>query len=313
MTDTRKSAVRVALVMLVASCGGGGNGGISGTGIVYGPITGFGSVIVNGTEFDVTQAEITIEGVPAAEADLRLGMLVTVRGQVDRGTGLGTADSIDADTAIRGPVGAIDLTAQELTVLGQLVRTDASTNFENTTLASLIVGDVVEVNGLLDSDGAILATRIELEEDSEEFEIEGQIEDLDSAAETFSIGSLLVDYSSASIENAPPGGLENGLLVEAESSLAPVGNVLVAEEIEVRDGGVGGEDGEEASVEGLITSVLSSSRFVVNRGQVVRVKASTEFEEGTASDIAVNARVEVEGVLDADSELVAKKIEFKGD
>jgi hypothetical protein len=309
----RKDALLVGLFMLLASCGGGGNGGISGTGIVYGPITGFGSVIVNGTEFDVTDAEISIEGVPALESDLRLGMLVTIRGVLDQGAGVGTADSVDADTTLRGPVDSIDVAAREITVLGQLVRTNANTIFDGTTLETLLLGNIVEVSGLNDSSDGFLATRIELEDDAEEFEIEGRIQNLDTVAETFAIGALLVDYSSAEIEGAPATGLENGLLVEAESSQPPVNNVLLAEEVEVRTGDVGGDEGEEASVDGLVTALLGPNRFVVNRGQVVRVTSATRYEGGNASDVAVNVRVEVEGVLDASSEIVAEKVEFEDD
>ena len=47
----------------LTSCGGGGGaslaeGGIGGTGISQGPVTGFGSIIVNGVHFDTTGAQV---------------------------------------------------------------------------------------------------------------------------------------------------------------------------------------------------------------------------------------------------------------
>jgi hypothetical protein len=59
----------LATAWLLLSCGGGGpaivgiGSGGSG-GITSGPITGFGSVIVNGVKFDDTAARVTIDGVP---------------------------------------------------------------------------------------------------------------------------------------------------------------------------------------------------------------------------------------------------------
>ena len=43
----------------------------------------------------------------------------------------------------------------------------------------------------------------------------------------------------------------------------------------------------------------------------VTTNASTVFEDGTAADLALNVRVEVEGVLDANGVLVAGKVEFE--
>ena len=59
----------LALVSVLSACGGGGGGtvaggsgsgvGSGGTGISVGPITGFGSIIVNGITYDTQTAAIT--------------------------------------------------------------------------------------------------------------------------------------------------------------------------------------------------------------------------------------------------------------
>ena len=79
----RLSAVLSAwlAVLMLGSCGGVGQ---DGTGAApdtqsTGVVSGFGSVIVNGIHFDVSGAQISIDGVPgAAQTDLRVGMVVTV-------------------------------------------------------------------------------------------------------------------------------------------------------------------------------------------------------------------------------------------
>mgnify|MGYP000950075050 CR=1 FL=1 len=73
-----------ALLACALSCSGSPmGGGIAGTSSVRAPISGFGSVIVGGIEFDIDSAVVTIEGDPARASDLELGMVATVRGTVD--------------------------------------------------------------------------------------------------------------------------------------------------------------------------------------------------------------------------------------
>ena len=75
--------------LLLTSCKGGGSnsagGGIDGTGIMSaGVVSAFGSIIVNGTEFDTSTAAIIINGVEVGVGDdfvldnLEIGMVVTV-------------------------------------------------------------------------------------------------------------------------------------------------------------------------------------------------------------------------------------------
>jgi hypothetical protein len=299
-------------VASAGSCGGGGfDGGISGTGIVYGPITALGSIVVNDITFDVSGAEISVNGSPAAAADLRLGMLVTVRGSIDMAGASGTADMVDFDATLEGPVEATDVAAGTLQVLSQLIITDVSTRFDGASLAELKGGDVVEVSGFLDGDGLVRATRVALEDDQGTFEVEGVISGLDQTSRSFAIGQLLIDYSTAEIDNAPAGGLADGMRVEVKASSAPVGGVLAADRIKVSDDGVGGSEGEEIEIEGFVTVVTSPTEFTMSGNQKVRITGDTRFEGGAADDIVVNARLEAEGRLDAQSVLVAEEIDFK--
>ena len=79
-----------ALAILVAACGGGGggaDGGIGGTGVALGTITGFGSVFVNGVEFSSDRAVIKLDDRTVAQSDLRVGMVAQVdRDQIHRYT-----------------------------------------------------------------------------------------------------------------------------------------------------------------------------------------------------------------------------------
>jgi hypothetical protein len=173
------------LIPALFACGmNDGGGGIGGTGAVVtsvGPITGFGSVIVNGVEFridPVTQFEV--EGLEnAREDDLGIGMVVEVQGKLDEDRLGGVATRIHFEDNLEGPITAKDDAAGTITVLGQTVFADEA-NFAGATFAALAGGDVVEVSGLVDADGAIRATRIEKKVADSVVELKGVVSGLSS-------------------------------------------------------------------------------------------------------------------------------------
>lgn len=305
----------IGLLTWLVSCGGGASvqgGGITGTGIAArGVITGFGSIFVNATEFDVDAATVTINGNTGSEADLRLGMVATVLARGEAGTSLPVASSVTVDDVVEGPVETVDAAGGMIVVLGQLVLVDASTVYDGVTLATLQQGDRVEINGFLDADGNVHATRIELDGGAGgAVELEGIIANLNASQQTFMLGVLVVDYASAQIENAPSGGLVDGLLVEVDAPQPAVAGVLTADHVRVRSNEFEGREGEDVEVEGFITQVVAADEFVVDSVQPVRIDSSTSFENGSAADIVVNVRVHAKGTLDASDVLVASQLEF---
>jgi hypothetical protein len=310
----------ISAVLLIAACGGGGGeqvAGIDGRGappsavgvVSLGTITGFGSVIVNGQTFNTNNATFTIDGSPGVQSDLAVGDVVLIEGTITSG-GAPVASSVTFDDAVEGPISSIDLAAQTLTVLGQLVRIDAATSFDDgispNSLEALTVGEIVEVSGFLLADGSIGATRIERKVPGGELELTGAVGN--AGAATFEINGFVVDYSAAMLSNFPNGAPENGQRVEAKGDLL-VNGVLVATAVEFK-GDDFGDDGDEAEVEGYITVFNSASDFAVE-GVRITTNAQTAYENGTSGDLAVNRKVEVEGEINASGVLVADSVEFK--
>jgi len=122
----------LAAAALVA-CGGGGGGSSSGTGtgtgggaassFARGTITGFGSIFVNGVEYDTSHATIKDDdGNVQNESALHLGMTVEVSGTDATGAnGMSGATTVIFNSSIVGPVGSIDTAASTLTLFGQTV------------------------------------------------------------------------------------------------------------------------------------------------------------------------------------------------
>ncbi len=292
-------------LVALASCGGGtGGAGVTG---MFGTITAFGSVFVNGVEFSTSGATIVLDDNPATESNLRVGMVVTVSGPR---SGSGSATRIEVDDAVKGFVEA-KLDANHWTVMGQTVLVDDQTRFENNVQPG--VGDFAEVHGLVVASGTISGSFIEKKNASfPPFEVKGLVKNHNDAAKTFDIGALTVNYNSATIRDMPnpAGNAWNGLLVEAKGNTCattPVCGTLTANKVEPN--GPQMQDADEFEIEGFVTKINSPTDFVVGNQRVVTT-ASTLFEGGVAGDIAIGVKLEVEGVL-AGGVLTASKVEFR--
>lgn len=333
------SAISIAILGItgLSGCGssGGGSGGSGGGGGVSagsvstsGVITGFGSVFVDGVEFETDNSSFSLddgEDGPESEDELEVGMVVTVTGTVNADGVSGDAVHIEYDDELEGIVFSSSIDADgigTMDVMGQTVSVDNTTIFESdvpgiTEIQQVVAGNVVEVSGFSSGDGNIFATRIEVESathSGEEIEVKGIVADL--TATTFTIGGLTVDYSGAVLE-VPNDTLSDGLYVEVKSTAGideGTGN-LIASEVELEDDGdmdFDGDEGDETEIKGIVTAVNSDSEFEID-GKTIIITDNTQFEHGAAGDIKTGILVEAEGGLDENGAMLADEIEFEED
>lgn len=304
-----KYALAGISLLALGACDGGGAStapDIAGTGkkVIRGPVTGFGSVIVDGVRYDSDDAQIEIDDQPGDLADLQIGQIVMLEA---RGT---AATMVRYEAEMEGPVDSVDVANDRFTALGIDVLIEGTTVFRNTTLDTLAPGDFVEVSGEFDASGELHAAFVEREDSPQSaVEIKGTVAALDAAMQRFQLGALVIDYSSATLDPSSL-VLANGQFVEVEGQLN--NGVLQATEVEREDRDDDFETGDDAQLEGFVSQVLSSNEFVLS-GVTVRYSAATEFEDGSASDIALNVHLEVEGRVDANGVLIADEIEFDDD
>jgi cytochrome c-type biogenesis protein CcmE len=325
----KRSITILCSILLTVSCnssgGGGGKvagGGIGGTGVISsGRVTAFGSVEVNGTEFDTSKAKVIVNGVKVGVGDdavfdnLEIGMVVTVEGRIEDDESF-VADRVIYSANVIGPVeniSDIDATTKEIVVLGQTVIVNVVTEFEETDFNAIAEDDVVAVSGYFDDNGIIRATFLEKTGDITsvvEFEVTGFVENLDPDLESFMINGLSIDYSLISDE-LPAGIPANDQFVEVEGEL--VAGKLLAEEIELADE-LDGEDGDEVEIMGFVTEVISENDTIKFKIGNQEVHADSDpdvvvYVDGDPSDIAPGQLLEAEGSLE-DGILVAVEIEF---
>ncbi|MDH3339074.1 MAG: DUF5666 domain-containing protein [Gammaproteobacteria bacterium] len=306
--------------LTIAACGGSNEqtAGIDARGnpvrvgvVSKGTITGFGSIIVNDVTFDTGNALFGIDGRGGSQSDLAVGDVVVVVGTINDDGTSPVADTVTFDDVVEGPITDIDLVAETLTVLGQLVRVDADTSFDDSIVPAELDGlnltDIIEISGFVLADGSVSATRIELKPAGGELEITGDVSNV--VGTTFEINGLVVDFSAAMLENFPSGAPEDGHRVEAKGDSLNGAGQLAATRVEYKGNDLG-EDGDLAELEGFITRFASASDFDVE-GVQVTTSVQTAFENGTSADLALNRKVEVEGEINAAGVLIAANVEIK--
>ena len=316
------------ILTIAAGCGGGSSGGgtpppdndpppvggIGRTGIAVGPISTFGSVVVNGVRYETTGAVFTINGAPGSQDDLSVGQVITVSGTIDDNGVDGSADEVNFDDNVKGPVQSIDIAMSRIVVLDQTVLISAETSFDDSispaSIEGLSVDDIVEVSGLVDADGRIAATRIESEPAGTEYEVLGIVSQLDAGNFVFNINDLVVDYSSATLDNFSGGQISDGDLVEAKGNSLGGNGELLASRVELKSGLPNAVDGDHIEIQGFITRFASPQDFDVT-GLPVTTTANTVYEGGTEADLGLNIKVEVEGDVNANGVLVATKVDIR--
>jgi hypothetical protein len=278
------------VVLLIAGCGGGGGGGTpaaSGPAIdtvTVGRISAGGSIVVNGIAWDTAGAAVTIDGLPAAPADLRPGDVVAVAGSAAAGAARAAAVQVDVRTAVRGPVVARGIarpddsryaTGLVVEVLGQYVLVDAATlaasGIDPATGAGLAPGTLVEVAGFhsfwTTTDPLATqqlgfatffdlpvwrATRIVPAPPGAPLLVTGVIDATDPVSHRLTLGRLDVDLATATTTGFGAGGPAVGDRVRVTGTAQGADGSLVADRVEpLADILAGLPTGTDATVEGF--------------------------------------------------------------
>jgi len=297
-------AVFSAAALLLSSCGGSPlTAGIEGSGITAsGPVSGFGSIFVNGVEYTTTSAQIEIDNQPGTESQLAVGQIVTVTGTANADGKTGTATQVTFSGAVAGPVAQVTPATRTFVVLGQTVLVTGSTlfdpNIQPASLSGINAGMYVEVSGFANSLGQIMASRIELEAAGGSLRVQGAVQALDTTAHTFQVNALLVDYSAVT----PSSTLTNGSSVSVQGSTLSASGALLATAVQVTPVFGAGANGE-GDIEGVVTSFTSNADFMIG-GLHVITNSSTQFTLNGVT-LGVNVRVSVSGSFDSSGNLVA--------
>ena len=289
--------------------------GIGGTGIAYGKITGFGSVFVNGREFNTDTSNFLVDGAIADLDALRLGMVITLKAETSNGVFTGKAFDVIYDDELEGPVAVgsiqtIGATRKSFIVFGKTIVIDeTSTQFEGSSFAGLLEDDLVEISGFHVTDNLIRATYVRktgvLDLGTSEVELRGLVKNLGAGGQGFQIDGVSISLDgNTEIDFV----LEEDLLVEVRGIINSA-TAVYAERIEIEDE-VFGSNVNGVSLQGVISGFTGNlSSFLVN-GQQVNASQASLFPANAVNLLVDGLNVEVEGDI-VNNVLIAEELEIR--
>jgi Domain of unknown function (DUF5666) len=208
------------------------------------------------------------------------------------------------------------------TIAGKSVQSDGSTSFDQQD-GTIGVGAVVEVKGTTQSDGSVLASKIEVKSGvggpgmpppgDEGGDFTGAIQSLPAGGllGTWVVAGKSVQVVSTTRLEQEDGGFAIGTIVEVEG-LADATGAIVASKIEVKSDGAPGPQSTPDDLEIIGTvDALPAGGFIGTwqiAGRSVVVTAATELDSENGP-FAVGVTVEVKGALDSSGAVDAVKIE----
>lgn len=332
-TLTRTLPALLGLLILSACGGGGGDGSSTDTARASaqssaGTVTGFGSVIVDGTEVDDSSATVCTEDISGSVCNtgtkLQLGQRLHLRQSAS-----GVTNTI---TVAAGVIGIVsNKTSTSLTVAGQRVtiNTDASTGpvtvFGGTTAAGVAVtslddianNDVVEVHGTPVYNATrqaydIAATRIEAKSAINHVRLLGKVAGLTPSS--FTLGGVTIDISAATI--APTGTtLADGqsviVFVPAVNGIVtPTSQGWPAKRILVLNRDVAAL-GSITAFGGTVSQCNSASTCTAFEVGGLTVDASSAQITPTGATIKAGSYVRLAGTMRADGSVLATRVHVR--
>lgn len=334
------SILGLATALGLVACGGGSSNGSSGNNTpppagptpvtAVGSITGFGSVFVHGTKFEVAaDTVVAIEDEADTLGDdsrLRVGMKVRVAAIDDNG--VRTARRIEFDEDLKGPIEIVtpdspDSTTGTIVVVRTLVTIDSGTAFDNDIgnndgisgidIRDLAAGMVVEISGFPMATG-YLATRVDRlldasggnpvvgdpDVDGDEMELKGIASVADDGS-TITVKGVVFDVAdNILIDDGFQLGDLDGKFVEVKADL--IGGVFVAVHAHFEDDFGDNDDDGEFEIEGILQAVNADNTIMIN-DMIITVNDTAALEP------LLNQRIEIKGTINDAGVLVLREAE----
>ncbi|HXH07276.1 MAG TPA: DUF5666 domain-containing protein [Vicinamibacterales bacterium] len=235
-------------------------------------------------------------------------------GSATSGPGAGPSSRIEVEGIVSQLSGRCPRLS--FTLGGERIVTDASTRFERVTCATLRDGARVEVDGLRQADGTILAREVELQAPAPpappapagaRVELEGRIAGLSGACPNLSFtvrGTPVATNAATDFERITCQALANDMEVDIEGVVQ--NGVVLAVEVEPE------EDVRLTSAISGLAGGCPNVSFSIGGERVVTTIA-TRFDEVTCGTLRNGLVVEVRGVRRGDGIVVATRIRREDD
>tara|TARA_R110000782_G_scaffold180899_2_gene271337 strand:- start:1088 stop:2509 length:1422 start_codon:yes stop_codon:yes gene_type:complete len=279
-----------------------------------GKLTGFGSVYVNGVEYETGSTTYEIDDVQGSgDSDLTVGMIVRVKGSVNADGATGTANSVSYDDDIEGPVenlmvDATDASIKTFTVFGTSIIVNSQTVFDAEDdpafgFDTLMDGDNVEVSGEYQGD-TLYASYVEKQDAADnDFEVKGTVSSVNGDKFVLTLANgRIITVTIAPGASIPNAGVMDGQYVEVEGTVPdPVNepDSLLATKVELEDEDHFDSNDDEAEIKGPLTFDAAASTWSINV-TTIEFSSDTRYEPQSLADAIADGSadgrvVEVEG------------------
>ncbi|MCE2028813.1 DUF5666 domain-containing protein [Sessilibacter corallicola] len=295
--------------------GGGSIGGGNDGGATIGTLTDASDLEVNfDSNFSLGNIDISIDDIPAVSSDLEDGMVVTliIEDGAPSNLATGTVTSLEVNHLLVGPVTSLN----PFEVLSHEVITTADTELRDISgedVTNLAIGDIARVSGFANRQNGILATRVDLQPGQFSiWKMTGTVENL-TANQSFTIADQNI-ILNGTFPDCGTRELAEGDYVEVtaipEENFSPgddLSTLLAVECLTVALPALRADDDDietlPAQMEGTVTSINSITEIFVD-DQEIELGSNVSYLGGTATDLIVGAKIEVEGDLDLDTQVL---------
>jgi hypothetical protein len=285
---------------------------------VVGPVgtidTAAGTVQVLGQTVLVTSSTVFDTTLSGGLAALTAGQVVEVHGIVDPANRRIVATRIEVEDSatvykVRGQIANLDTTAKTFTLNGEVI-SYAGLPAELVP-PGLVNGQWVRVRlNTTKVNNQWVATRLvgglRVPDAARDSHVEGVITSYTSSS-IFQVNGLPVDASNAAFPDGT-NGIALGARVEVEGVVRD--GVIVASKVEIEDRKP--LEARLLELRGEVGNLNTTDKTFALRGVTVWYGGTVEYRNGSESNLANGARVEIKGVLASDrTRLEARRIEFK--
>jgi uncharacterized protein DUF5666 len=194
----------------------------------------------------------------------------------------------------------------------------ATTVFERGTCAGIAVGSKLKVNGTMQSDGSVIATSVEVEQEDNhggppvagESRVTSLVSGTSCPALSVMLGTFKVSFTATTVfERGSCADVVVGSKLRVQGNTQPDGSIVATSvEVEVED------ENEPVEGEDVITGLKAGTScptltFLIG-SKSISVTTTTVFDNGTCADLKVGARVHVKGTMTGDA-IVATRIQVQ--
>jgi Domain of unknown function (DUF5666) len=305
--------------LMLSSCGGEGGVGSGGTGITSiasgthtGTVSGFGSVIIEGTKYNDSSALVSDESDPfniktVATSSVKLGM--QVRANFSANAAGAAIEKLAITPALIGTV--TNVSANLLTIANQtvVIKSSIPTNSFPTVLDGFAgtsgpaSGDRIIVFGSADATGAVIATRIELLDNSSTVtRLSGTVTNLlnTGSAQRFTLNGLKIEVNASTLRTSSTAALAQGdrvtVLLMNDPTGQASGSYVAAKALLIEDRNSVVNTGQPWRIGGPIYQLNTASRTFFIGNSLISY-ASANFSAASAAALQEGTIVRAEGVL----------------